>query len=418
MLSTPSLSSKSYSSLSLATIDLLNLLPTLVEQPREQAIELLERMKSQVHTLEAASLNLARQAQQNSNSSEARLEVVENQINQMSQDQDNLRQRIREIEANLASAQTQKKSTEEDRNRSLEQVEQLKNELRNLQERREEAKKYACVPFYGLGLNIRNLVDNDIPRYHQAVDDLNEYTQNINDEQAQIASLNATITNLNELENSDQQKIQHLKELKNNFQQERVQYKKGVTFFNQVALYYRTLEQKFETVGNRIEDINDIVEYLNSSVTLSLSGDGEDEVMALQDALVRCGEYADTISLDSLFSPQTAAEAEDVTILPMHEMYSQNPRTINLYLGEDGGYIAIYSHNANKGIYSVGDGIYVIGMIRLKGSYVDGIFYPVGYGEGMDISKAEELKQLADHVFPSACRGDCWAGGDTGEGLM
>ncbi|AFW97183.1 hypothetical protein ANA_P10014 (plasmid) [Anabaena sp. 90] len=86
--------------------------------------------------------------------------------------------------------------------------------------------------------------------------------------------------------------------------------------------------------------------------------------------------------------------------------------TVNLYLGKDGGYIAIYSRNAVHGVYSVGGGIYVIGQIRLQGKYIGRIFHPAGY-EGQDISAAEEFKQLADETFPS-CQGDCWAGGDTG----
>jgi hypothetical protein len=86
--------------------------------------------------------------------------------------------------------------------------------------------------------------------------------------------------------------------------------------------------------------------------------------------------------------------------------------TVNRYRGKDGGYIAIYSHNASQGVYSVGEGIYVIGQIRLQGKYIGRIFHPTGY-EGQDISAVEEFKRLADETF-SACQGDCWAGGDTG----
>lgn len=86
--------------------------------------------------------------------------------------------------------------------------------------------------------------------------------------------------------------------------------------------------------------------------------------------------------------------------------------TVNRYQSNNGGYIAIYSHNASQGVYSVGDGIYVIGQIRLQGKYIGIIFHPTGY-EGQYISATEDFKQLADETF-SACQGDCWAGGDTG----
>ena len=39
--------------------------------------------------------------------------------------------------------------------------------------------------------------------------------------------------------------------------------------------------------------------------------------------------------------------------------------TVNKYMGNDGGYIACYSRNQEGSIYSVGDGIYVMGQIRL-----------------------------------------------------
>jgi hypothetical protein len=45
---------------------------------------------------------------------------------------------------------------------------------------------------------------------------------------------------------------------------------------------------------------------------------------------------------------------EDFPILP----------TVNNYQGEDGGYIAIYSHNPTEEGYSVGGGIYAIGTTR------------------------------------------------------
>lgn len=86
--------------------------------------------------------------------------------------------------------------------------------------------------------------------------------------------------------------------------------------------------------------------------------------------------------------------------------------TINHYQGQDGGYIAIYSRDPSQSIYGIGEGIYVIGQIRLKGKYKGRIFYPAGY-EKQDISAAEEFKQLADEIFGS-CQGDYWAGGDTG----
>jgi hypothetical protein len=86
--------------------------------------------------------------------------------------------------------------------------------------------------------------------------------------------------------------------------------------------------------------------------------------------------------------------------------------TVNKYEGSDGGYIACYSRNQEGSIYSVGDGIYVMGQIRVQGKYIGRIFHPIGY-ENKDISAAQEFKDLCNQTFPSA-QGGGWAGGDTG----
>lgn len=83
--------------------------------------------------------------------------------------------------------------------------------------------------------------------------------------------------------------------------------------------------------------------------------------------------------------------------------------TVNQYRGEDGGYVAFYSRDPAKAVYSVGGGIYVVGQIRLKGRYKGRIFHPEGY-EDQDISAAVEFKELCFKTF--GVQG--WAGGDTG----
>lgn len=83
--------------------------------------------------------------------------------------------------------------------------------------------------------------------------------------------------------------------------------------------------------------------------------------------------------------------------------------TLNHYLGEDGGYVAFYTRDEARGIYSIGDGIFVVGLIRLKGRYIGRIFHPEGY-EGKDISAAAEFKQMCREAFGV----EGWAGGDTG----
>lgn len=133
------------------------------------------------------------------------------------------------------------------------------------------------------------------------------------------------------------------------------------------------------------------------------------------------------LGLLSLSLP-TYAKDVDSTVLPEDfSVYVQNDVVINypargferkilptrnLFLGSPGGYIACYSHHQPSSVYGVGGGIYVMGQLRIPGHYHGRLFHPNGY-INKDISAASKFKALCTTTFP-ACRGECWAGGDTG----
>ena len=87
--------------------------------------------------------------------------------------------------------------------------------------------------------------------------------------------------------------------------------------------------------------------------------------------------------------------------------------TVNKFIGYPGCYVAAYSRRKEKSVYSVGGGIYVMGQVRVRGSYQERICLPVGY-ENADISADPQFKLMIAKVLPSACKEGCWAGGDTG----
>jgi len=93
---------------------------------------------------------------------------------------------------------------------------------------------------------------------------------------------------------------------------------------------------------------------------------------------------------------------------PAEGFVKRTLKTVNRYRGEDGGYVAFYTRDSSKGVYSVGGGIYVVGQIRLKGHYVGRIFQPDDFG--VDISALPELKELCRQTFGV----EGWAGWDTG----
>lgn len=96
------------------------------------------------------------------------------------------------------------------------------------------------------------------------------------------------------------------------------------------------------------------------------------------------------------------AEGYEERTLPVYNLYTDTP----------GCYIAAYSHNENEGVYSVGGDIYVMGMVRVEGTYEGRVCQPASY-ENEDISSVEYFKEMFSEYI-SGCEGNtCWAGGDT-----
>ena len=94
----------------------------------------------------------------------------------------------------------------------------------------------------------------------------------------------------------------------------------------------------------------------------------------------------------------------------------RNPRGLPVfkpYTGSDGGYVAVYTHDQEHSVYSVGGDIYVAGLVRVQGHYIGRIFYPTGYGPGDDITHDAAILKLCNKFFPEL-NGEEWIGGDTG----
>lgn len=98
---------------------------------------------------------------------------------------------------------------------------------------------------------------------------------------------------------------------------------------------------------------------------------------------------------------------------PSHRYEENFLPTFNYYLGNNGGYVAICTRNPDMGIYSVGDGIYVMGQIRVEGQYEGRLFVPKGFNANDDITQDKELLEICEIYFPHM-KDQMWVGGDTG----
>jgi hypothetical protein len=97
---------------------------------------------------------------------------------------------------------------------------------------------------------------------------------------------------------------------------------------------------------------------------------------------------------------------------PSEGMEERTLPTVNDFKGRPGCYVACYSHDRRKGVYPVGGSIWVLGQLRVPGSYEGRICRPLRF-ERTDISRASVFREMCRMSVP-ACGEGCWAGGDTG----
>ena len=86
------------------------------------------------------------------------------------------------------------------------------------------------------------------------------------------------------------------------------------------------------------------------------------------------------------------------------------------FKGSPACYIACYSYQKQRSIYSIGHNLYVMGNIRVSGTYQGKVCKPTHF-EDKDISKEVDFKQLCSKKIKACKSGQCWAGGDTGDGF-
>lgn len=93
--------------------------------------------------------------------------------------------------------------------------------------------------------------------------------------------------------------------------------------------------------------------------------------------------------------------------------------TNNEYTASPGCYIACYSSNKDiapkLGAYPVDGNTYIMGQVRVKGHYRDGLCVPSGY-ENKSVHGSKEMKEACEKSFPAMCeKGTCTVNGKTSQ---
>lgn len=155
---------------------------------------------------------------------------------------------------------------------------------------------------------------------------------------------------------------------------------------------FKDLRVKLELIES---DENEEADYVLSSAIANLQGRGDSQLLP--------DEVDIYVDEDGGFGTKPDPDAELVKM-----------PAVNDYTKMDGCYIACYSKNKKRGLYTVGDDIFVMGMVRVQGFYETGssVCRPKDY-EDADISAEKSFKDLCDDMLDYCSKRSCWAGGDT-----
>lgn len=274
--------------------NLLELEEVLPKQSGSEVLKTLSSMKALVDRLGETASQGVKEFALNGILFEKQLEFIEQQIGQSYQNQKDLEQNIRDIEAVRLGSETKKEEIKQ-RLMSLEQsAEELKEQIDEA--RRVDAEKVllSFVPIYGsyhIGKIIYNLIESET----SLNEEINSIRNAIQGDTVEFEELNNTLVRLRERLDSDAKNLNELKDVQITLQEQRIACKKGVVLSSNAQLYWATMKQKLEQIEYRMEDVKDIVKYLDSQVKLTMDGDGPEEVLSLKDALIKFGEYADKI---------------------------------------------------------------------------------------------------------------------------
>lgn len=272
---------------------LLNLPQQLSELPREKAIEVLNEMRRPIAEFLDQTVISSKQAASNEILCEEKLESIENEINQAHQDRDALEEHIKDTQAQIEGCKTQISMTSQQQGEAIQRNNALQEKIKNLQQRAKELEKWCWVPGYGQYLGIRNLVDGDMKQYDRTIEEIKHLNDEIRQDQVAIEKFISVLRELNLSVDALREHINRLIEFAEHLQNQRIECKQHVTYLSQFKLYLDTLDQKLEKVIENIEDVQEVVNYLNSKVSLNSEGIGEDEVMLLKEAMIRCSQYVE-----------------------------------------------------------------------------------------------------------------------------
>ena len=124
---------------------------------------------------------------------EAKVANLTKEINNLYQKEQQLKKEENNLGVKISGLKANREQHEESRNAAQRRYETARAEQREAEKKHEEFKSYWWVPVYGLNLGVRELIEGNRNRAHQAERDKNRHSREVENADREISSTNANI---------------------------------------------------------------------------------------------------------------------------------------------------------------------------------------------------------------------------------
>jgi hypothetical protein len=265
------------------------------QQQREDALYLLKETSSDIASLEAISEKLKTYIQMDSDDCQRLSERLLLIIGKIEKAQAELKNLIAKFQAEMADDEARVKADEssiQDRRRA---IDNLKSEIDGFNRRIEEAEKWCWVPGYGQYLAIRtvgDLIEGKVEQMGRASEDVTRLVRESQDLQAERATIQANLSNLQQKISNDHAEEAVLEAQKNEFEQQNKLYAERIVFAMNIALYYKQLGESLRGLSDNLDHVMSVLRRLDEIMTY-YDIEGKEEKISLKAALLQLGKDTD-----------------------------------------------------------------------------------------------------------------------------
>jgi hypothetical protein len=261
------------------------------------AKQVLQGMQGPVDELTTAASFFREQANRESVRCVDHIKTLENRVAEIYQEEQQVKGRIDDLDAQLVKITEQKKLTEDEIAKLKASVLVTQQKLQERERKLEELRKWWWVPFYNLYLGIRTLVDDDIGNYNSLKNTLNDASIQMSHHQQEFQAARSMREALSKERETMRKTHAGLQEMRRGAEAELGNLKKSAVFLTDAGIFWQRVNRLLQiNVSDSVKlalEIQNIESEMTKENTAPLFDDWKQRpVMELYESLAA---FADTI---------------------------------------------------------------------------------------------------------------------------